>query len=227
VLGLSRFYGYVGRVLRVNLTTREVRVLELEKGLARAYLGGRGLNIVRLYYEVPPSTNPLSPENKLFFGVGPIVGTGFPLGARLNVSAKSPQTGILGDSNVGGHFAPELKYAGFDQVVIEGRSDRPIYLYIQNGVVEFRDASGLWGMKVKEAFEAIRREVGDHRVQIAVVGPAAENLVVFSGIFFNRSRPAARTGLGTVMASKGLKAVVVRGGWVCRGCETRTLREDC
>ncbi|MCC6022900.1 MAG: aldehyde ferredoxin oxidoreductase family protein [Desulfurococcaceae archaeon] len=211
VSGLSRFYGYVGRVLRVNLTTREVRVVELEEGLVRAYLGGRGLNVVRLYYEVSPGVNPLSPENKLFFGVGPVVGTGFPLGARLNVTAKSPQTGILGDSNVGGHFAPELKYAGFDQVVIEGRSSRPVYLYIHDGAVEVRDADGLWGMRVREAYEAIRREVGDPGVQIAVVGPAAENLVRFSGIFFNRSRPAARTGLGTVMASKGLKAIAVRG----------------
>ncbi len=208
---MGKLRGYVGRVLKVNLTTKEVKVVELEKGLARAYLGGRGLNVARLYYEVPPGVDPLSPSNKLFFGVGPVAGTGFPLGARLNVTAKSPQTGILGDSNVGGHFAPELKYAGFDQVIIEGRSSRPVYLYISDGAVEFRDASGLWGMTVTKAYDAIRREIGDPKVQIAVVGPAAENLVRFSGIFFNRSRPAARTGLGTVMASKNLKAVAVRG----------------
>jgi len=211
VSGSSRLYGYSGRILRVNLSTKEVKVVELEKDLARAYLGGRGLNIARLYYEVPLGVDPLSPDNKLLFGVGPVVGTGFPLGARLNVSAKSPLTGILGDSNVGGHFAPELKYAGFDQVVIEGCSDRPVYLYIHNGTVEIRDAGGLWGMTVTEAYEAVRREVGDPGTQVAVVGPAAENLVRFSGIFFNRSRPAARTGLGAVMASKKLKAIAVRG----------------
>jgi len=211
VPGSSKLYGYSGKILRVNLASKEVKIVKLERDLARAYLGGRGLNVARLYYEVPPGVDPLSPENKLFFGVGPVVGTGFPLGARLNVTAKSPQTGILGDSNVGGHFAPELKYAGFDQVVIEGRSDRPIYLYIHDEAVEFRDASGLWGMTVSKTYEAIRRELREPEVQIAAVGPAAENLVRFSGIFFNRSRPAARTGLGAVMASKNLKAVAVRG----------------
>ena len=207
----SRIYGYAGKLLRINLSTKEFKISELEGKLTRAYLGGRGLNVARLYHEVPPGIDPLSPENKLIFGVGPIVGTGYPLGNRLNVTAKSPQTGILGDSNVGGHFAPELKYAGFDQMIIEGRSNKPVYIYIQNGIVEIRDANGLWGMTVTRAYEAIRREVGDPRVQIAVIGPAAENLVKFSGIFFNRSRPAARTGLGTVMASKNLKAIAVKG----------------
>jgi len=211
MLNSNRMYGYTGRFLRINLSTMEFKILELEDKMVRAYLGGRGLNIARLYYEVPKGVDPLSPDNKLIFGVGPIVGTGFPLGARLNVTAKSPQTGILGDSNVGGHFAPELKYAGFDQIIIEGRSNKPVYLYIQDGVAEIRDASGLWGMTITRAYEAIRREIGDPRIQIALIGPAAENLVKFSGIFFNKSRPAARTGLGAVMASKNLKAIAVRG----------------
>jgi len=211
MLNSNRMYGYTGRFLRINLSTMEFKILELEDKMVRAYLGGRGLNIARLYYEVPKGVDPLSPDNKLIFGVGPIVGTGFPLGARLNVTAKSPQTGILGDSNVGGHFAPELKYAGFDQIIIEGRSNKPVYLYIQDGVAEIRDASGLWGMTITKAYEAIRREIGDPRIQIALIGPAAENLVKFSGIFFNKSRPAARTGLGAVMASKNLKAIAVRG----------------
>jgi len=142
---------------------------------------------------------------------GLVVGTGFPMGARLNVTAKSPQTGILGDSNVGGHFATEMKYTGFDQIVLEGRSEKPIYLYIHDGKVEFMDATGIWGLTVSKVYDAIRRGLRDWRVQIALIGPAAENFVRFLGIFFNVYRPAARTGLGTVMASKNVKAIAVRG----------------
>ncbi|MGB9817470.1 MAG: aldehyde ferredoxin oxidoreductase family protein [Desulfurococcaceae archaeon] len=211
MLSQSRLYGYAGRILRVNLTNREIKIERLDEKLARMYIGGRGFNIARLYYEVPPGVSPLSPENKLMFATGPVAGTGFPLGARLNVSAKSPQTGILGDSNVGGHFAAEMKYAGFDQVIIEGASSTPVYIYIDDGNVEVREADELWGMPISRAYDALRKEIGDPRVQIAIIGPAAENMVKFSGIFFNRTRPAARTGLGTVMASKKLKAIAVRG----------------
>ncbi|MEM4851106.1 MAG: aldehyde ferredoxin oxidoreductase family protein [Desulfurococcaceae archaeon] len=209
--GGSKLHGYAGRVLRVNLSSGEIVVDEVDRRLARAYLGGRGFNAARLYSEVTPEIDPISPGNKLMIATGPVVGTGFPRGARLNVTAKSPQTGILGDSNVGGHFAAELKYAGFDQVIIEGKSPRPVYVFISNGAAEIRDASGLWGMPISKAYEALRREVGDPDVQIALIGPAAENGVKFSGIFFNRIRPAARTGLGVVMASKNLKAIAVRG----------------
>lgn len=209
--GTSRLYGYGGRILRIDLSNRETRIEYVNEKLARMYLGGRGFNITRLYYEVTPDVDPLSPSNKLMIATGPIAGTGFPLGARLNVTAKSPQTGILGDSNAGGHFAAEMKFAGFDQIVVEGRSPRPVYLFISNDFVEIRDAEGLWGMPISKAYEALRREIGDPFVQIALIGPAAENGVKFSGIFFNRVRPAARTGLGAVMASKNLKAIAVRG----------------
>lgn len=206
-----KLYGYAGRILRINLSTRRIKVEEVNEKLARMYLGGRGFNIAKLYDEVDPSVDPLSPENKLMIATGPIPGTGFPLGARLNVSAKSPQTGILGDSNVGGHYAAEMKYAGFDQIIIEGRSSRPVYIYICNGEVEIRDAEGIWGLTISKTYDALRRELRDPGVQIAAIGPAAENMVKFSGIFFNRVRPAARTGLGVVMASKNLKAIVVKG----------------
>jgi len=140
---LNRLYGYAGKILRINLSTSEVKVEPLRKEIVKSYLGGRGFNVKRLYDEVPTAVNPLGPENKLMIATGPIVDTGFPLGARLNVTAKSPQTGILGDSNVGGHFAAEMKYAGFDQIVLEGRSEKPIYLYIYSGKVEFMDATGI------------------------------------------------------------------------------------
>ncbi|MEM4824741.1 MAG: aldehyde ferredoxin oxidoreductase family protein, partial [Desulfurococcaceae archaeon] len=209
--GSSKLFGYAGKILRINLTSGEIREEGVDSEFAKMFLGGRGFNVAKLYHEVGPGVDPLSLANKLMIATGPIAGTGFPLGSRLNVTAKSPQTGILGDSNVGGHFAAELKYAGFDQVILEGRSPRPVYLYISNNVVEIRDASGIWGMPISKAYDALRREIGDPGVQIALIGPAAENMVKFSGIFFNRIRPAARTGLGTVMASKSLKAIVVRG----------------
>lgn len=209
--GRSKLCGYAGKVLRLDLSSGETRVSEVDRRLARAYLGGRGFNVAMLYNEVTPEVNPLSPGNKLMIAAGPVAGTGFPLGARLSVTAKSPQTGMLGDSNAGGHFAAELKYAGFDQVIIEGKSSRPVYVFISNNSAEVRDASGLRGMPISRAYEALRREIGDPNVQIALIGPAAENGVKFSGIFFNRVRPAARTGLGAVMASKNLKAIAVRG----------------
>jgi aldehyde:ferredoxin oxidoreductase len=147
----------------------------------------------------------------LVFGVGPLVGTLFPGGARFNVSAMSPQTGILGDSNAGGFFGPELKFAGYDQVIIQGRADHPIYLRIKDDAVELRGAQELWGRDVWDTTLAIQQELGDTDVQVAAIGQGAENGVRFAGVFVNLNRPAARTGMGTVMASKNLKAVAVRG----------------
>ncbi len=208
---MAKRYGYTGKILRIDLTERESRVHDLEKELPPMFLGGRGFNSKRLYDEVGPGTDPLGPDNKLFFSTGPLVGTMFPTASRFNVSAKSPQTGILGDTNAGGHFAPELKYAGYDQMVLEGRSKDLLYLFVDDSTVEFRDASHLAGLDIYEADEAIKADIGDRRVQTAVVGPAAENGVRFCGISVNLMRAAARTGMGTVMASKGVKAVAVRG----------------
>ena len=206
----ERLGGYAGRILRVDLTTGSAITHPTEPDLARAYLGGRGLNVKRLWDEVPAHTDGLAPENKLVFGAGPLAGSLFP-GSRFNVSAMSPQTGILGDSNAGGFFGPELKYAGYDQLIIEGRAERPVYLWVRDDQVELRDASHLWGLDVTETTEAIRSELGDRDVQVAAIGPAAENGVRFSGIFVNLVRAAARTGMGAVLASKNVKAVAVRG----------------
>jgi aldehyde:ferredoxin oxidoreductase len=204
-------FGYGGTVLRVDLTDGVVEREPIDSGLARRYLGGRGLNAKRLWDDLPAHTDVLSPENILIFGVGPLVGTTFPGGARFNVSAMSPQTGILGDSNAGGFWGPELKYAGYDQLIIQGRADHPVYLWLRDDAVELRDARALWGKDVWGTTEAIQRELDDPDVQIAAVGQAAENGVRFAGIFANLVRAAARTGMGTVMAAKNLKAVAVRG----------------
>jgi aldehyde:ferredoxin oxidoreductase len=208
---VSRLGGYTGKILRIDLTEREVKISNLERDLATGFLGGRGFNSKGLYDEVPAGTDPLGPDNKLFISTGPLVGTTFPTASRFNISAKSPQTGILGDSNAGGHLAPEIKFAGYDQIVLEGRSREHVYVFVDDGEITFRDASHLWGMDVYEADEAIRSDLGDRRVQTAVVGPAAERGVRFAGVYANLMRAAARTGMGTVMASKGVKALVVRG----------------
>ena len=213
-------YGYGGTVLYVDLTRGEIRRRPTDTRLARAYLGARGLNVKRLWDELPPHTHGLAPENLLVFGVGPLVGTTFPGGARFNVSAMSPQTGILGDSNAGGFFGPELKFAGYDQIIIHGRAERPQYLLIRDDRVDLCDARGLWGMDVWQATSAIQEEQGDGELQVAAVGQGAENGVSFDGIFCNLNRAAARTGMGAVMASKNLKAIAVRGK---RGFEVADL----
>ncbi|MGM0446132.1 MAG: aldehyde ferredoxin oxidoreductase family protein, partial [Bacillota bacterium] len=173
--------------------------------------GGRGLNIRRLYDEVPPDVDPLSEKNKLFIGVGPLTGTLFPGAARVNFTAKSPQTNILGDSNTGGFFGPELKFAGFDQVIIEGKAKDLSYIYIKDGKAEIKPAGHLKGMDVFETQDKIVEELQDKRIQVASIGPAAENGVKYSGIFCNQVRAAARTGMGLVLASKNIKAIAVRG----------------
>ena len=208
---MTELGGYAGKILRINLTKREAKTVDLDKSLAHRFLGGRGFNSKLLYDAVGPDTDPLGPENLLMFATGPLVGTMFPTASRFNVSAKSPQTGILGDTNAGGHFASEMKFAGYDQIVLEGRSGSPVYVYVNDGEVEFRDASHLRGKDVYETDDIIKDDLGDRRVQTAIAGPAAENGVKFAGVFANLMRAASRTGMGTVMASKGVKALAIRG----------------
>jgi len=208
---LPEYYGYAGRILRINLTKNQVKIRPTEKKLIAEFLGGRGFNSKRLYEEVPKNVDPLSPQNKLMFATGPLVGTAFPLGARFNVSAKSPLTGILGDSNAGGHFPAEIKFAGYDQIVIEGKSEKPVYIFIEDQEIQMMDAEHLVGKDVYETTETIKKDLGEKTVQVAAVGPAAENQVLYAGIFANLARPASRTGMGTVMASKNLKAIALKG----------------
>lgn len=217
-------YGYAGRILRINLTRKTWETEPLSENLIRNYLGGRGFNIRRLFDEAPAGRDGLSPSNPLIIGVGPLNGTLFPGAARFNVSAISPQTGILGDSNAGGFFGPELKLAGFDQVIIEGQAEDPLYLLIQDGSVQFRPAEHLWGLDVWQTDAALHRELGDPRVQVLVAGPAAEKGVKFAGLFANLVRAAARTGMGTVLAAKRVKAIAVRGTLPVRVADPNTFR---
>jgi len=204
-------YGWVGTLLRVNLTDRKIRKEEYPRALRQQFIGGRGVNSRLLYDEVKPGIDPLGPENKLFFGTSPVTGTGLVTSGRIHVTAKSPLTGILGDSNAGGHFGPEVKWAGYDHIIIEGAAEKPVYLWIDDDHVEIRDAGHLWGKVVSETYAILRSELGDPRVRIAAIGPAGENLVRFASLMTDYGNACGKTGMGTVMGAKKLKAVAARG----------------
>jgi aldehyde:ferredoxin oxidoreductase len=205
------YKGYAGKWLHVNLTTGSVESRPYDRTIAEQYLGGNGFGARLLWESVGPEVHPLSAENLLIFATGPLCGTLVPNPGRMEVIAKSPLTGIYGDSNTGGFLGPELKFAGWDAVVIKGRSDHPVYLAIADSDVELRDARPLWGTTTSRAESAIRERWGDPQVKTATIGSAGENGVLFSGIQTTPQRSAARCGLGAVMGSKRLKAIAVRG----------------
>lgn len=208
---LANNYGYAGKILRVNLTRKLVSYEPLEENLAKRYLGGRGFGARILWNELKGKTSALSPDNRLIFAVGPLTGTPFPTAGRFVVVAKSPLTGIYGISTCGGRrFGPNLKFAGYDAIVIEGRSEVPTYIWINNEKVEFRDAHWLWGMPTSPTQNYIMDSISDSKMGIVCIGPAGENLVKFSSIV-SEKRTASRCGLGAVMGSKQLKAVAIRG----------------
>ena len=203
-------YGWIGNVLRVNLTDGTFRREPLREDLARDYLGARGLGTRYFVDEVDPTVDPLSPENKLFFVAGPLTGTLGTSAGRFNVVAKSPLTGTIGASNSGGYWGPELKFAGWDMVVLEGVSPKPVYLYLYNDKAELRDASSLWGKETHEATDLLLAET-DPEAKVACIGPAGENQVLLANIMNDKHRAPGRGGMGAVMGSKNVKALVVRG----------------
>lgn len=203
--------GYNGRALRVNLTSRQVSVRDLEPGFCRKYLGGAGFIAYHLLDEMEPGIDPLGPDNKLIFSTGPLSGLSGGGFSRHTVGAKSPLSGGFAKSEVGQAWAPQLKRAGFDIVIVEGRSAEPVYLWIHDGEVEIRDASGLWGTLTRQTQDLIRAEVDDQRASVAMIGRGGEHLVRFACIMHGPFDAAGRGGLGAVMGSKNLKAVAVRG----------------
>jgi len=204
-------YGWMGTILRVDLSSGKIEKEPLGQELRLGYIGGRGINSRLLYDSVGPEVEPLTEENVLIFGTGTVVGTVAPSAGRITVTAKSPLTGILGDGNAGGHFSVEMKRAGYDQIVFTGRAERPVYLWINNDHVEIRPAEHLWGKTTSETEREIRRELGDPLVKVAAIGIAGENLVKYASLMFESVHAVGRTGMGTVMGSKNLKAVAVRG----------------
>ena len=203
--------GYTGKILRVDLTNRRVKTQGLPQEWVSDYIGGDGFAARLLYEEVPGGTDPLSSDNKLILATGPITGTMWPMSGRCVFVSKAPLTGIWGESHVGGFLGPELKYAGYDMLVVEGRSEKPVYLLIQDEHVELRNAADLWGMRTDDVTAAIRRETRDPETQVAAIGPAGEKLVKFAAIIVNNARAAGRTGMGAVLGSKNVKAIAVRG----------------
>lgn len=203
--------GYHGNIARVNLTTGTVTVEHPDDEFYHLYLGGHGFISYFLYKEVPAGCDPLGPENKLIFATGPVTGLPFAGSGRHAVGAKSPLTGGYGAGEAGGFWGHEFRRAGYDALIVEGVSPRPVYLWIKEGEIEIRDAHHLWGLETKSAEQAVRSELGDQRVRFAQIGPAGENLVRYATISNDLKEFVGRGGMGAVMGSKRLKGVAVRG----------------
>ncbi len=202
---------WAGKILRVNLSAGTVVSEPLNMAWAREYLGSRGLASKYLVEELDPKTDPLSPANKIIWATGPLTGTMASTGGRYTVVTKGPLTGAIACSNSGGYWGSELKMAGWDMVIFEGASAKPVYLSITDGVAELRDASHLWGKTVWETEAALKKEAQDPQVRVSCIGGAGENQVLFAAVVNDLHRAAGRSGVGAVMGSKKLKAVVVRG----------------
>jgi aldehyde:ferredoxin oxidoreductase len=203
-------YLYGGTILRVDLSNGNIK-RQPTAAYADKWLGGRGFNTRILYKELEPGIDALSPENVLIFSVGPLTGTMFPGSGRVEVAAKSPVTGIQGMSNMGGYWGPELKYAGYDSLIVKGKAPRPVYIAINNDSIDVKDASHIWGLDTYKTQDVLQEELGDPEVEVTCIGPGSENLVAYGSIQTRMGNAAGRTGMGTVMGSKNLKAIAVRG----------------
>lgn len=204
-------YGYGGRILRVDLSDSSFKVEQSNMSWFKSVIGGRAANTKRLYEELNTDCDPLGPENIIIYGVGPLTGSLLPASAYYTVTAKSPMTGILGDSAAGGQFAAEMKLTGFDQIIITGGCEKLTYLMITNDGVEFVECQELAGKTIIDTTIAIRNTERDHSTEVAAIGPAGERLVLYSTIVSSGNRVNGRTGMGAVMGSKKLKALAVRG----------------
>ncbi len=204
-------YGYTGKILRVNLSTGEIGVEEQDERFYRTYMGGWGIIAHYLLKELPPGIDPLGPDNLLIFATGVVTGATVGGSGRSAVGGKSPLTGGFGEADVGGYWGAELVMAGYDAIIITGKAERPVYLWVKDGTAEIRPAEHLWGMLTARTQATLHEELGDHRVRVAQIGPAGERLSPIAAVMHDINRAAARTGLGAVMGSKNLKAVAVRG----------------
>ena len=202
---------WAGKILRVDLTAGTVKSEPLNMEWARAYIGSRGLGTKYLCEEVDATVDPLSPANKIIWATGPLTGTMASTGGRYTVITKSPLTGAIACSNSGGYWGAEFKMAGWDMVIFEGASPKPVYLYVNDDVAELRDASHLWGKSVWETEGLLKKSLQDPQTRVSSIGKAGENGVLFAAVVNDLHRAAGRSGVGTVMGSKNLKAIAVRG----------------
>ncbi len=203
--------GFTGKVLRVNLSNEKISSENLEETFYRRYFGGRGLISYYLLNELEPRIDPLGPDNKLIFACGPVTGAPVSGSGRNSVGAKSPLTGAYGEAEAGGFWGAELKRAGFDAIIVEGKASSPVYLWIHDKKVELRDASSLWGLEIKKSQETIRKDLSNKTVKVAQIGPGGEKLVRYACVVNDLNHVAGRCGMGAVMGSKNLKAVAVKG----------------
>lgn len=202
---------HMQRIGYVDLSTGQIRSRPIPDALRERFLGGRGIAMYLLYNHAPPHCDPLGAENPFIVSAGLLGGTVAPSSGRCDLAAKSPLTGLLGNSNMGGFFAPELRLAGFDHLLITGKAEKPVYLWIHDGRIEVRDAAYLWGKDTQETAAAIRKDLGDEEIKVMSIGPAGERLVRFASVITGLKNAAGRTGMGCVMGSKNLKAIAARG----------------
>lgn len=212
------------KILRVNLSTGKISTEPLRREDARTYLGARGLGTKYFIDEVDPSVDALSPENKLIFATGPLTGTLATSAGRYDVVTKGLLTGTIAGSNSGGYWGPELKYAGYDMIIVEGKAEKPVYLWIYNDEVSLCDATMVWGKNTHETTDILLTKT-DPEAKVACIGPAGENLVKFAAIINDKHRAAGRTGVGATMGSKNLKAIVVRGTGGVSVADVKTFME--
>ncbi|TXT54393.1 MAG: hypothetical protein BAJATHORv1_70093 [Candidatus Thorarchaeota archaeon] len=204
-------FGYRGKILTVDLTSEEISTTPLDEKQAREFIGGAGLACRILYDLIDENTDPLGPDNPLLFLTGPFCGTKVPTGSKASLCSRSPQTGLWLHSTFGGHLGADIKFAGYDGILIQGASKSPKYLLVEDDVVRIQDASHLWGTDTEVVWESLKKETGHKVAGIARIGVAGENLVKFASVVIDHHRAAGRGGLGAVFGSKKLKAIVVKG----------------
>lgn len=205
------WYGWSGTILKVDMTNGKIAKEPLQKDFARKYVGGSGMGSRFLYDMVPPEVKPFDSENMVIVAAGPLCGTLAPGNGRVELIAKSPHTGIYGDSNGGGSFTPSLKWAGYDLIIVKGKSKKPMYLWIDDDHVELRDAGHIWGKDTWTTHRIIVEELGDPGIQTGIIGPAGENQCFSANVIFTMARATGKTAIGAVLGSKMLKAIAVRG----------------
>jgi aldehyde:ferredoxin oxidoreductase len=223
---MNKDFAIAGKILNIDLSRRQI-VEEATPSYSDRFLGGLGISLWKFLREMPRSTSPFDPENIIAFGAGLLGGTMAPGACRVSIASKNVFTGGLGSANAGGFWAPELKYAGFDHVFIKGKSEKPVYLLIDNGEVSLEDASPLWGLTTWDTEDALRKKIGKNEAQFLSIGPAGENRVKAAAVIVSRSRAAARCGLGAVMGSKHLKAIAVKGSGRVEVADPEGFMEAC
>ncbi len=199
------------KIAYINLTTGEIETKPIPIKMRRMFLGSRGLDAYLMYNHIKPGVDPLGPDNVAIISAGVLVGTLASASSRTHVGGKSPLTGYFGSANMGGFFGPEMRWAGFDHLVIKGKANKPVYLWIHNGEIEIRDASSIWGKTVHDTPEIIREELGDRDIKVLTIGPAGENLVRYANVMTGIKNSGGRSGMGALLGSKNLKAVAIRG----------------